>query len=347
MALGTPGSKLAVALAAALLVAMGSIWISLVLGAVPVPPGTVGEIVLHRLGLGEPAAEWPHGHEPIVWDVRLPRSLLACLVGSGLAVVGASLQSVTRNPLADPHLLGISSGSALGAVVALLHVGQVLGPFTVPILAFAGALLATAIVLAASRFTASASASGLVLTGVAISFVLMAASNLLIYLGEARAAHTVVFWMLGGLGLAQWQHLAFPALALAFATAFLWVNAGALNALTAGDETAATLGIRVVRLRYLTFAVGALLTGVMVAYSGVIGFVGLMIPHVARMFVGGDNFRVIPVSALLGGIFLLWADVAARTALAPGDIPIGIITGLVGGSFFIWLLRNRSQPRVW
>ncbi len=328
---------------AATVVLVMSLWSALVIGVVPIPSGVVGDILLYRLGISDGRVAWSTGQEAIIWDLRLPRSILACFVGSGLAVIGASLQSVTRNPLADPHLLGISSGSALGAIVALLHVGLVWGPATVPLLSFAGALCATVIVLLTARFTSSATASGLVLIGIAVAFVLTAMSNLLIYLGEARAAHTVVFWMLGGLGLAQWQHLVYPAVVLVASGTFFWFNAGALNALTVGDETASTLGIRVVQFRYLTFAVGALLTAVLVAYSGVIGFVGLMIPHIARMFVGGNNFLIIPASALFGGIFLLWADIVARSILAPSEIPIGIVTGLVGGVFFIWLLRRRNH----
>ena len=211
---------------------------------------------------------------------------------------------------------------------------------TVPLLAFVGALGATLLVLGVSQFAAATSADRLVLAGVTVSFIVMSAANALIFLGDPRAAHTVVFWMLGGLGLAQWSQLIFPLAILMGGGAYLIANARNLNAMTIGDETAATLGIPVRRFRLTVFVVGALITGVMVAFSGIIGFVGLMIPHIVRLIVGGDYTRVLPVSALCGAIFLLWADIFARTVMAPDDIPIGIVTGLIGGVFFVWLLRR-------
>lgn len=317
-----------------------SLSVAVSVGAVSVPWPTVWGIVANKLVPGLINPDWSAGREAIVWDIRLPRAILACLVGAGLAIVGSSLQAVTRNPLADPHLLGISAGGAFGAIVALLHTGLFLGLMTVPLLAFVGALGATLLVLGITQFAAATSADRLVLAGVTVSFIVMSAANALIFLGDPRAAHTVVFWMLGGLGLAQWSQLIFPLVILAGGGAYLVANARNLNAMTIGDETAATLGIPVRRFRLTVFVVGALITGVMVAFSGIIGFVGLMIPHIVRLIVGGDYTRVLPVSALCGAIFLLWADIFARTVMAPDDIPIGIITGLIGGVFFVWLLRR-------
>lgn len=317
-----------------------SLSVAVSVGAVAVPLPTVWGIMANKLAPGLISPDWSAGREAIVWDIRMPRAILACLVGAGLAIVGASLQAVTRNPLADPHLLGISAGGAFGAIVALLHTGLFLGLMTVPLLAFVGALGATLLVLGVSQFAAATSADRLVLAGVTVSFIVMSAANALIFLGDPRAAHTVVFWMLGGLGLAQWSQLIFPLVILIGGGAYLVANARNLNAMTIGDETAATLGIPVRRFRLTVFAVGALITGVMVAFSGIIGFVGLMIPHIVRLIVGGDYTRVLPVSALCGAIFLLWADIFARTVMAPDDIPIGIITGLIGGVFFVWLLRR-------
>lgn len=309
-------------------------------GAVSVPFSTVWGILGHKIAPALITPDWSAGREAIVWDIRFPRAILACLVGAGLAVVGASLQSVTRNPLADPHLLGISAGGAFGAILALLHTGLFIGLLTVPFMAFLGALGATLIVLGVSQFAAATSADRLVLAGVAVSFIVMSGANVLIFMGDPRAVHTVVFWMLGGLGLAQWSQLIYPLTILIVCGAYLWANARNLNAMTVGDETASTLGIPVGRFRLAIFVVGALITGVMVAFSGIIGFVGLMIPHIVRLIVGGDYRRVLPVSALCGAIFLLWADILARTVMAPDDIPIGIVTGLIGGLFFVWLLRR-------
>lgn len=326
-------------------IAAGALLVSLTcavsFGAVPIPLDMVWSIVLHKINPDWVAVAWSPGRENIVWEVRVPRALLAALVGAGLSVVGAVLQAATRNPLADPHLLGVSSGAAFGAIVALMHTGLILGLVTVPLFAFAGALGAMAIVLAVSRYANIESAERLVLAGVAISFVVMALGNLLVFLGDPRAVHTVVFWILGGLGLAQWAHLIYPALALALCVAYLVLRAPYLNALAMGDETATALGVPAPRFRIVVFVVAALLTGVMVAFSGAIGFIGLMIPHAARFLLGGDNLRIVPASALLGAIALIWADIGARTIVAPEDMPIGIVTGLVGGVFFVLLLRQR------
>ncbi|MEO1796973.1 MAG: iron ABC transporter permease [Pseudomonadota bacterium] len=322
---------------------LASLSLAISVGAVPVPLSTVWGVFLNKISPGLIEATWSQGREAIVWEIRFPRALLAMMVGAGLAMVGASLQAVTRNPLADPHLLGISSGGAFGAILALLHTGLFLGLLTVPLLAFLGALMATGIVLGVSRIADATSADRLVLAGVAVSFIIMACANILIFLGDPRATHVVVFWMLGGLGLAQWSQLIYPLAILVVCAVWLAAKAGQLNAMTVGDETAATLGIPVARFRLSVFVVGALITGVMVAFSGIIGFVGLMIPHVVRMLVGGDYTRVLPGSALAGAVFLLWADIAARTVMAPEDMPIGIVTGLIGGMFFVWLLGRRKM----
>jgi iron complex transport system permease protein len=324
-----------------LVVLVISLSVAISVGAVAVPTSTVCGVLLNKLVPGAIEPVWSQGRGAIVWEIRFPSTLLVMMVGAGLAIVGASLKAVTRNPLADPHLLGISSGGAFGAIFALLHSGMVLGLLTVPLMAFAGALGATLIVLGVSRIAQATSADRLVLAGVAVSFIIMAVANALIFLGDPRATHTVVFWMIGGLGLAQWGQLLYPLVVLSVCAAWLLSRAGALNAMIVGDETASTLGIPVARFRLGVFVLGALITGVMVAFSGIIGFVGLMVPHIVRMLVGGDYLRVLPGSALVGAIFLLWADVAARTVMAPEDIPIGIVTGFVGGLFFVWLLGRR------
>lgn len=319
---------------------LASVSFAVSVGAVPIPLSAVWGVLLNQLSPDLIEPTWSKGRAAIVWDIRFPRTLLAALVGAGLAIVGAALQAVTRNPLADPHLPGISSGAAFGAILALLHTGLFLGLLTVPLMAFAGALLATLIVLALVGFTGASGADRLVLVGVAVSFIVMAGANLLIFLGDPKAAHTVIFWMLGGLGLAQWAHLIYPLIVLLPCTLWIWLRSADLNAMTIGDETATTLGIPVKRFRLQIFVLGALITGTLVAFSGVIGFVGLMVPHIVRLVVGGDYTRVLPASALCGALFLIWADIAARTIMAPEDMPIGILTGLIGGVFFIWLLRR-------
>jgi iron complex transport system permease protein len=322
-------------------VLVASIVLAVSVGAVAIPPGTVWAIAFDRLVPGLVTPDWSAGRANIVWEIRFPRVILAGLVGAGLGLVGAALQSVTRNPLADPHLLGISSGGAFGAIAALLHTGMFLGLLTVPLMAFGGALAATLLVLGVARLAGASSADRLVLAGVAVSFVIMACANILIFLGDPRATHTVVFWMLGGLGLAQWGHLLWPLAVLLPCGLWLWSQAGRLNAMSLGDETAASLGIEVGRFRLTVFVVAALITGVMVAFSGLIGFVGLMMPHLVRLVAGGDNARVLPASALAGAVFLIWADALARVVVAPEDMPIGVVTGLTGGVFFIWMMSRR------
>lgn len=326
-----------------LILCLLSITLSVSMGSTRIPAATVWSIVLHKLSLVPITPDWSAGRENIVWELRLPRALLAAMVGAGLGMAGAVMQGVTRNTLADPHLLGVSAGAGFGANLAILMVGNVVGIFTVPLFAFAGALMATAIVVLVAGMTQSTGPTRLVLAGLAVSFVIAAGSNVLIMLADPRAISSVVFWMLGGFGLAQWDNLVFPAVALLLSGAVFLRFAEQLNALSMGDESAASLGVNVRWLRIQTLTVSAFLTGVLVAFSGMIGFVGLMMPHIARLLIGGDNRRVLPASALLGAIFLVLADVLARRLTAPNDMPIGVVTGLIGGLFFIALL-TRQRP---
>lgn len=312
-------------------------------GAIGIPLDTVWGVIASHVAPGSVDAAWSAGRDNIVWEVRLPRVVLGAIVGASLALVGAALQAVTRNHLADPHLLGISSGAALGAIIVLLHTGMFLGLVTLPIFAFAGALLTTALVVGVANFTGATKADRLVLTGVAISFVVTSLGSLGIFLGDPRAAHTLIFWMLGGLGLAQWAQLPYPLLALAACGTYLMFNTRNLNAMTLGDESATTLGLPARRFRMIVFIVCALLTGAAVAFSGVISFVGLMVPHLVRMVVGGDYRRVLPLSALVGAIFLVLADMFARIIIPPRDVPLGVITGIVGGVFFLLLMKQKQE----
>ncbi|WP_065758632.1 FecCD family ABC transporter permease [Pseudomonas sp. HLS-6] len=313
---------------------------ALAFGSASVPLAYVWGIVGEQLGL-RGGGEWTQGQSRIVWLIRAPRVVLGALVGAGLALVGTALQAVTRNPLADPHLLGVSSGAALGAVLVVLFLGDFAGVFSLPLAAFIGALGSMALVLAVANQQGRLSSERLLLAGVAVSFVLMALVNLLLYTGDQHASNSVMFWMLGGLGLARWEMLWLPALCLLLGLLALLALARGLNALMSGEHTAVSLGFNVQAVRVQVFVCTALLTGVLVALSGAIGFVGLMLPHLARRLVGAEHRRLLPVSALLGGLFLVWVDVAARTLIAPQDLPIGIATAAIGGVFFIALLRRR------
>ncbi|MFD1705081.1 FecCD family ABC transporter permease [Methylopila henanensis] len=313
---------------------------SLMLGAARIPRAEIVAIVLERFGLSGPSASTP-GRAAIVWELRAPRAVLAAIVGAGLGMVGAAMQSATRNPLADPHLLGVAAGAAFGANLAILHVGDAFGPATTPLFAFLGALGATLTVLAVSRATGAGTADRLILTGVAVAFVVTACANMLILFADQRSAANVVFWTLGGFGASDWSTAPVPALALVLGGAWFLLKARDLNALAMGDETAATLGVEVERARLAHMVVGAFVTGVMVSVSGMIGFVGLMTPHAARLLLGGDNRLVLPASALIGALALVLADMAARTVIAPDDMPVGVVTGIVGGLVFVALLRRR------
>ena len=324
----------------AVLLALSCAW-SLAFGAAQVPLERVWAILgQHLFGIA-PEVPVSAGQDSIVWQLRAPRVLLGALVGAGLALVGTVLQAVTRNPLADPHLLGVSSGAAFGAVIVVLYLGEFAGLLSLPLAAFVGALTSMLLVLTIASRSGRLESDRLLLAGVAVSFVMMAASNLLLYLGNPHAASSVLFWMLGGLGLARWELLWLPALCLALALVVLLGLGRALNALMAGEQSAVSLGLEPRRVRLLVFVVASLLTGVLVSLSGAIGFVGLMLPHVARFLVGAEHRRVLPVAALLGALFLVWVDVAARTWLAPQDLPIGIVTPAIGGVVFVAMLRRR------
>lgn len=330
---------------ALLLIALGALLlvscvVSLGFGPARVPVEVVWRILLHKtFGLGE--VNWSAGQEHIVWLIRVPRMLLGAMVGAGLALIGAVLQAVTRNPLADPHLLGVTSGATLGAVIVVLHIGEIVGLLTLPIAAFIGALLSMFLVLGIANRQGRLDSDRLLLCGVAVSFVMMAIANLLLFMGDHRASSAVMFWMLGGLGLARWELLTVPALSVLLGLGLLLGMARPLNALMTGEQTAVTLGLNARAVRLRVFVIASLMTGVLVSISGSIGFVGLMVPHIARRLVGAEHRRLLPACVLLGSLFLVWVDVAARTLIAPEDLPIGVATAAIGGLFFIGLMRRR------
>ncbi|MEE4910676.1 iron ABC transporter permease [Pseudomonas alliivorans] len=323
------------------IVLLFSCLVSVTFGAAPVPLEQVIGILTFKLsGIGHEHHLWTAGQETIVWLIRMPRVLLGALAGAGLALIGCVLQAVTRNPLADPHLLGATSGATLGAVMVVMHVGEILGMLTLPLAAFAGSLASLLLVLWLSSRNGRLDSQRLLLSGVAVSFVMMAIANLLLFLGDHRASSSVLFWMLGGLGLARWELLTVPLVTVLAGWILLQGLGRALNALMAGDQTAVSLGLQVRNVRLLVFLVASLMTGVLVALCGSIGFVGLMVPHIARRLVGSEHRRLLPVATLLGALLMIWVDVVSRTLIAPEDLPIGISTALLGGLFFIFVMRR-------
>lgn len=315
------------------------------IGAVRVAPGTVLRILGGHLLPGVDASGVAVVEDQIVWTFRLPRALLAVLVGATLALSGAVLQAVVRNPLAEPFLLGVSQGASLGAVLVFVLGSVAVGQWSLSGAAFAGGIAATALVYAAAQRAGRVTPARLILAGVALAFLFQALySYVLLKAQSGRAAQAILFWLLGSLGGARWDVLLVPAGALLLGLVLLLSQARPLNALLAGDDTAASLGVGVHRLRLALFVLTSLLVGVVVAVSGAIAFVGLIVPHAARLLVGSDHRRMLPVAALLGAVFLQLVDIAARTLDAPQELPLSIVTALLGVPFFLWLLRRRTEP---
>jgi iron complex transport system permease protein len=280
----------------------------------------------------------------IVWDIRLPRVLLAAVVGAGLSVVGVAIQAMVRNALADPYVLGISSGASVGATaVATLGLFASLGIYALSTAAFLSALGATALVYVAARTRSGLTPLRLVLTGTAMAYGFSAVAMLLVFQApHGEAARAAMFWLLGSLGGVTWASLPIAATVVVAGIGYLLANARKLNGLSMGDETATTLGIDVGRMRRQLFIATAAMTGVLVAVSGAVGFVGLMLPHLVRMAVGSDHRRVLVVAPLAGASFLIWVDVAARMLAAPEELPLGVITAALGVPCFVFLMRRRG-----
>lgn len=278
----------------------------------------------------------------IVWEIRLPRVVLAAVVGAGLSAVGVAVQAMVRNALADPFVLGISSGAAVGAnAVILLGAFAGLGVWALSVSAFASALAAMVLVYAAARSPHGLTPLRLILTGTALAYGFEAVTTVMVF-GAARgeAARSAMMWLLGSLGGATWAQVPLAAVTVTAGWAWLRRRAESLNALAMGDETSAALGVQPGRLRRELFLVTAAVTGTVVAVSGAIGFVGLMVPHLVRMLVGADHRKVLAVAPLAGAVLLVWADVLSRLLLAPTELPVGVITAVVGVPAFLLLMRR-------
>jgi len=321
----------------------GVLVLSVALGTVTISPHSVVGIVTSELFNSASPPSWTRGERHIVWELRAPRALLAAAAGASLATIGAVLQVLTRNPLADPYLFGISSGAALGAVTVILYAGAKTTSVALPAAAFIGALLAMAVVFFASRSPSGTSSERLILTGVAVAFLLQAVTNFLIFNTLDRGADAAIFWMLGGFSNARWHVLPLPVVVVLTGVGWLLLRARVINALALGDDAARSVGVDPFALRLELFVVTSLMTGATVASCGAIGFVGLILPHVARMLTGGDLRRLLPVAALGGAVFLVGVDVVARRVMLPREVPLGVVTALIGGVFFLLLMRGRRS----
>lgn len=332
--------------AVAVLVLAASMAIALGIGAVRVPVDTVAEVVLRRLRLGE--FDVTLLDDQIVWQLRMPRVLGAAAVGAGLAVCGAVLQSLTRNDLADPYLLGIASGATVGVVTVTVlgvSVAGLVGSAAITGAGFVGALgaLVVVLVLAAGR-RGALSPTRTVLAGVIVAQVCGAYVSLVVLMsGDQTAPRRVLAWTLGSLAGMRWDSAVLVAVVAVVGTALAVALAGALDAFAFGETAARSLGIDVERVRWTLMVGTALVTACLVAYAGAIGFVGLVVPHMVRFLTGPAHRLLLPLSALVGAILLVWADTIARSLVDGQEIPVGVVTAAVGAPFFCWLLRRRGE----
>lgn len=338
---GAPRGRLSpgIVLPALLVVTVLSAVCALAFGSEMLPVSTVVDVVHSRFG-GPPVTR---SELAIVWGIRAPRVLLGLAVGAGLAVAGAVVQTLVRNALADPHLLGASSGASVGATAVIttgLFAGA--GVWALSFGAMIGALGAAILVFTIATLQGGITPLRLVLTGTVTASALSAiASFLVLRTNDSQAAQSVLFWLLGSLAGASWDKLWAPVIVVFLLTAAVFALHGWLDALAAGPDVAASLGIPIRTLRNVLFGVLAALVGTMVAVSGAIAFVGLVIPHVTRMLVGARHRVVLPAAALIGASFLVWVDVVARTSLRPTEIPLSVVTGVIGAPLFLLLLGRR------
>lgn len=332
---GMPASHRTLAAFLVLLLAASAV-LAVTFGPADVSPSEVWTTILSHLGVpfDSPVTRL---RDAIIWDLRLPRVLVAIFVGAGLALCGATMQALTRNPLADPYLLGLSSGAALGAVTFLLAGAALL----MPIGAFIGAGLAMGLTLLIAGLLGGATPSRAILAGISISALASAATSLLIFWSATGDSYReILSWLMGSLSGTTWGDLMVAAGAVLILCPPILLSGRSLDGFAFGDTAAASFGIDVVRLRWILLGATALMTGLLVSIGGAIGFVGLIVPHIARLAVGARHAILLPVSALLGGIFMLLSDTVARTAFEPRELPVGIVTALVGAPIFLMVLMR-------
>jgi iron complex transport system permease protein len=340
--LGPRGQPALLLLALAAVVAIALL--SVAIGSVFIPPGVTLKILLARLPLLDIAPDWPETFEQILLQIRLPRVALVALTGAALACSGTAYQGLFRNPLADPYLIGVASGAGLGAIAAIALRGAipVVGAPLVPAGAFAGALLTVALVYAIGRVGRSTPITTLLLAGVAVGTIATSIATFLLLRLSQQSARVLSF-LLGGYGGAGWDAVLAVAPFSLLGYALLFLYARPLNLLLFDEEQARQMGVDVERVTLVVVVAATLTTAAAVAFSGLIGFVGLIVPHAGRLLVGADHRRLLPLATLGGAGFLLLADLLARTLIAPEELPLGIVTALVGAPFFLWLLRRTRR----
>lgn len=312
-------------------------------GQLAVPSHEVLGSVLHRLGLDWGTVPTHPQGDNTLWQVRFPRIALAIVVGAALATAGALMQGIFGNPLAEPSVVGVSTGAAFAAAVVIVFQINLIGSWTIALFAFAGGLVTTLLVYALSRADGRTEVVTLVLTGIAVNAVCSAGLALMIFLGDTADREQIVFWQLGSLNGTRWQYVGVVTPLVVVGVVGAMIMARKLDVLALGDRAARHVGIDVERLRLVAIVLVALLTAAAVSFAGIIAFVGLVVPHLIRMLVGPGHRVLVPASALAGAVLLVGADLIARTAVAYADLPIGMLTSLVGGPFFFWLLRRTRK----
>jgi iron complex transport system permease protein len=325
------------------------LFVSVAVGPISIPFPDLGRMLFNLLPGLQLEADWSRTFSTIVYQIRLPNTALMALAGMALGGSGAAYQGLFRNPLADPYIIGVASGAGLGAVLAMSANWPVslMGMATVPLAAFIAALITVAIVYAIARVGRSTPVTTLILAGVAVSSFATAMTSLIMLLSTDEL-HRAVNWMVGGFALGGWEPVLASLPYLLIGLALLALLGRQLNVLQFGDEQARQMGLDVERSKLIIVVAASLVAATAVAFSGIIAFVGLIVPHVVRLLWGPDYRRTLPLAILVGGSFLLAADVVARVILAPRELPVGVITAVVGAPFFLWLLyRTKGRGRVW
>ncbi|ELC8434044.1 TPA: iron ABC transporter permease [Clostridium perfringens] len=326
-----------------ILLFISSIILGISFGAVDIPPYDVYRVFLYKvfgIKIGNLDEILNSTLFDIIWGVRMPRVLLGAFAGMALAMVGVIMQATIQNPLGDPYILGLSSGASLGATFSILiGFSGVLSSFGAPLGAFLGALIASIFVYFLAKIGGRITPFKMILAGMVISSICSSLTSLIIFLSkDNEGIRTVNFWMMGSLAGAQWSNIVLPIAISVIPLIYFFTQYRNLNLMVLGDETSITLGLNIEKHRKIYMILSSLITGVIVSVCGTIGFVGIMIPHIVRLIFGTDHKTLLPFSALVGAIFLIWADIIARCAITNMELPIGIITSVIGAPFLLWLM---------
>lgn len=321
-----------------------SIGFAVTMGSVDISIKEVYEVILYKLfNIGD-SSIGTGAVADVVWLIRMPRIVLAIAVGAGLSVVGIVMQAIVKNPLADPYILGVSSGASLGATLAVvLGIGSVFGSNSLGVMGFIGAFGVSILVLMISNIGGRSNSIKLLLSGMALSSVCSSFSSFLVYISDdSQKLKTITFWLMGSLAGAKWNEIVIILPVIILGTIFFITQYRTLNLMLLGDEVSITLGTDLHKFRIIYLLITSLMIGLLVYVSGMIGFVGLIIPHVVRIIFGTDHKKIIPIAALVGSIILIWADVISRILIKGTEIPIGIVISIIGAPLFVWLMIKKN-----